>query len=165
MTSGDHVATFTGPSGRPIRYNPFQLVFALPGRLALLDQVEICNVPSPFNIKSLCANLIHDIDLGELRNCLQQYNKQWPDFPAFLERHGWPALFYAVATNHTEYVAILLESGVDPKRSCTIPGVGIIPLIAFTIINGAETAMDTSDLVGQLLCAGVDPETIPRAMW
>jgi hypothetical protein len=105
MTSGitlEHIATFTGPSGRPIQYSPFQLLFARSGRLAHLDKVDICNVPNPFNIKSVCTRLIHGIDLGELRNCLQQYAKQHPDFSAFLERHVWPALFYAVATNYEE---------------------------------------------------------------
>jgi len=158
-------AVFTGKSKLPFHYYPFDATLDSSGRLTQLDKVELCNIPSPINIRTLCSAVLHGVDIDELKNCLQQYTKLRPDTPEFLKQYGWPVLFYAIATNNTQYLDFFLKYGIDPTRMPQSSKATSIPLLAFAIMNGSDNALDTSEAVARLLCAGVDPKTIPECMW
>lgn len=73
------------------------------------------------------------------------------------------SLFYAVAFNKAKHFDMLIELGVSPN--CKAGRVRAMPLIAFAILNGMSTGIDSFDVASKLLCAGADPMTIPEDLW
>jgi hypothetical protein len=158
-------ATFVGRSNSPICYVPFEQIWDGSGKLLQLEKIDLCNIPTPINIRTLCSAVSHGVDVHELRNCIEQYTKVDPETTDLLKEHGWPILFYAVAITEIKYLEFFLEYGLDPTKTSQSPGAAAMPLIAFTIINGSDTAADTSEIIARLLCASVNPKTIPEGMW
>jgi hypothetical protein len=64
-----------------------------------------------------------------------------------------------------DYIDVLGQFGIDIKTTCAAAGLQNIPLLASTIINGAEMSINTSEIIAKLLYDGVDPKSIPEDMW
>jgi ATP-dependent Clp protease ATP-binding subunit ClpB len=74
-----------------------------------------------------------------------------------------PVLYCAIARNDRDLVDLLLEYGVNPNGR-TDTNINAPP-IAFAVIHGHIDSFDTTEILESLLCAGVDPKTIPEDMW
>jgi hypothetical protein len=134
-STSDRLATFTGPSGNTIRYRPYELELDRIGKLAKLEKTDMCNIPAPFDIKTLCAALLHDISATELLGCLEQYDQQHPGFQTLLSDRTGPALYYATAINRVDYIDLLGKFGIGIQITRTATRSYDIPLLASTIID------------------------------
>jgi hypothetical protein len=159
------LTTLSGLSENTIRHIPYEVEFDETGKLAKLEKTEMCNIPTPFDIKTLCAALLHDISTIELRGCLEQYDQQYPGFQVLLSEHATPALYYATAINRVDYIDLLAQFSIDIHKTCAAPRSQNIPLLASTIMNGAEMSIITSEMAAKLLYDGLDPKSIPEDMW
>jgi hypothetical protein len=113
-------------------------------------------------VKSLCQAIQHKCDLSVLKWYLQQRKDCEHTFVENFKLHGGPALYYAIERNSIEAVQILLEYGINPDehKPCFS-----IPPLAFAIIHGRSAAVNTTEVVKQLLAYGADPNIIPSDMW
>jgi hypothetical protein len=157
------VSRWFKPDDKPrFIYHSYSQIFEDNNKLRSLEAINMCNGPNPFDMRAFCSAIQHDVNVAELRNVLNQYIERYPCFPQFLRLHAKSALFYAVAFHRIKHRDLLLSH----KVVCIAPSSHMaLPLLVFTILNGAETATDTSEVVPRLLCTGLDPRTIPEEIW
>ena len=65
------VAAFNTSCVRLVPYRPLRLKFDTKGGFELPEKIEICNIPTPFTIKMLCAATMHEIPIDKLRGSPQ----------------------------------------------------------------------------------------------
>lgn len=77
--------------------------------------------------------------------------------------HGFPSIFYAVATNDEAVVRMWVEHGASVSAAHAASGT---PLLAFAIVHGERAGGgDTTAMVATLLSLGASPHVIPSALF
>lgn len=99
--------------------------------------------------------------MDALKSYVQRYQGNKKEF-ADMMKLVTPVLYCAIARNDRDMVDLLIEYGVDTAWT---DGEKIVPPIVFAVIHGHTHSFDTTEIVEILLCAGVNPKTIPEDMW
>ncbi|KAH8896376.1 P-loop containing nucleoside triphosphate hydrolase protein [Thozetella sp. PMI_491] len=111
----------------------------------------------PFSTRRLVSSIQSGLSLGQLQHYLSFFSG------AVIRRAinevvlGYPAIFYAVATNDAKMVRKLAESGADVNSTDTARK---IPLVAFAILLG-HSGLETTEMVLTLLSLGAEALRIP----
>lgn len=111
-----------------------------------------------FEIGRLVGSVYEDADVKEVQDYMELFD---PPFVKKLindEVAGFPAIFYAVATNDVGMVRLFLRYGADASA---VHGPSQTPLLAFAIAYGEILQEDTTTIVSTLLCNGASPHVIP----
>lgn len=129
--------------------------------LPVVPEIYVLNPGTPLNLPELIG-AFKGLTPRMIIEYLNHFN---PHSVAQLLRgqvHGFPAIFYAVATNDDTLVRELARRGADVKAVHKASG---IPLLAFAIAHSATIRADTSDIVATLLSLGASPEVIPPHLY
>lgn len=79
---------------------------------------------------------------------------------------GFPAMFYAVATNNDQIIRAWVDLGGDVNATCSPRGgPKRVPLLAFAIINSENIRNETTLTVATLLSLGAHPKVIPKSFF
>ncbi|KAH8669778.1 P-loop containing nucleoside triphosphate hydrolase protein [Tricladium varicosporioides] len=112
------------------------------------------------------ADLIGAIQHAALPQIIQHYLGYYDK--STIKRHlndtveGFPAFFYAVATNNEWIIRTFIAWGADVK---CIHEASKVPLLAFAIMNSETLQADTTPTVATLLSLGAVPQVIPSAFY
>jgi hypothetical protein len=115
-----------------------------------------------FDIAALVAALQHGADEVAVQTYFNYFDS------TVVERHihdsiaGYPAIFYAAATNNDRILRQFLAFGGDVN---TVHEPSQVPLIAFAIAHSETIEKDTSLIVSTLLSMGATPRAIPEAFY
>lgn len=127
--------------------------------------LPVPNVLDPIFIEPLCEMTLNENTALGLKTYLEEFVTYRPSVKAFFAEHGWPILFYTVASNNVNLLSFLLDYGLDPRRAASTAGAAGLPLIAFAVLHASENSVDLSEIFSKLLSVGVDPRTIPEELW
>lgn len=113
---------------------------------------------NPLSILAVCVAMQNGCDLGSIKRYLESYKHTLSGFEGHMNCYGDSALYYAVYRNSVEALQLLMDYGAYPK-TCRIP------LLAYAVLHGKATSVNTTGLVKELLARGTDPHVIPSDMW
>jgi len=120
------------------------------------------NSSDDFDVYSLIGAIQHGIDFHTMQNYLAYYDKSQVKSEINEEVYGFPAMFYAVATNSEPIIRTWVSYGGDINAIHATSG---IPLIAFTIMQCEVIQQDTTRALATLLSLGATPNSIPSAFY
>lgn len=115
-----------------------------------------------FNITDLIGAITHRFRLESIQTYLEYYDQDTVKSHINENVYGFPAIFYAVATNNDVIVRLFVEHGANViafhERSGT-------PLLAFSIVHSDTIREDTIAMVATLLSLGTPPSLIPSDLY
>jgi hypothetical protein len=127
-------------------------VFDEGGKLKDLEEIGICCVPTPFNIRTFCSALQHGANMSVLRTIISQYTNRWIGVPQMLREHDLSAHYYAFTFSRAEHFSLFFDLCLNPMDLPThSPS---LPLIAFMILHGTPSTAVTCELISELLSLG-----------
>uniref|UniRef100_A0A8H7N4B2 AAA+ ATPase domain-containing protein n=1 Tax=Bionectria ochroleuca TaxID=29856 RepID=A0A8H7N4B2_BIOOC len=146
--------------GDPVSTEPVEWDFSLPllPHPGDLSQV-VTEENDTFSPSVLAAAVQHNAAPQHVRNYLDSYGPESVKSQINDEVDGIPPVFYAVSSHNDSLVRLLLDYGADPSA---LHGLSGVPLLAFSIIHGEISQMDTSKIVAILLSYGASPKVIPK---
>ncbi|KAI2470818.1 P-loop containing nucleoside triphosphate hydrolase protein [Annulohypoxylon bovei var. microspora] len=119
--------------------------------------------PAVFELREfLGAIQAGQFDADSVRNYLGYYDKESLITNLNAKIDGYPAMFYVVSTNDIGIIRQWIKHGGDPNVTW---GPSDFPLIAFSIVNGAQTMYQASRTLATLLRFDADFQVIPKAFY
>jgi AAA domain (dynein-related subfamily) len=115
-----------------------------------------------FSMFALVEAMQHGAPLGAVRNYLDSYDFMTVRSHINDKIAGFPAMFYAVATNDEFIVRLFAAHGGNVEAVQTDSQV---PLLAFAIMHGGTARTDTTTMVATLLGLGAPPGVIPSGFY
>jgi AAA domain (dynein-related subfamily) len=115
-----------------------------------------------FNIRDLVEAVQHGASLQLIQSYLGCYDEGIVKRNINGTVEGFPAMFFAVATNNESVVRTWVAYGGEVTA---VHEASNVPLLAFAIMNSETIQADTSLIVATLLSLGASPRTIPAAFY
>jgi hypothetical protein len=115
-----------------------------------------------FSIRRLISALQGGLQRGKLQHYLSFFSESIVSQNMNAEVAGFPAIFYAVATNDDKIVRTWVNNG---GQVSSIDKTYKIPLLAFAILLSDSLERDTTAVTTTLLSLGADVTVIPRAFF
>lgn len=132
----------------------------------ILPTLQAPVVLAPQDEAFIISDLIGAMQNGASLDSIEQYFKHFDQdlIGVYINEsvQGFPAMFYAVATNDEDIVRAWIRRGGDIMATHEASHT---PLLAFAIMHGATIHDDTSLVVVTLLSAGADPKIIPASLY
>jgi hypothetical protein len=119
-------------------------------------------VTEDFSISRLVWALQNGLDRAKLIHYFSHFSENAVAKELKKDVVGFPAIFYAVATNDDKIVRTWVNNGGDVNA--VEKGYGF-PLLAFAILNSQNINADTTVVVTTLLSLGADAAVVPRAFF
>ena len=136
--------------------------FTLPEVYPSTNSISGLGSGSGFEVSHLVEITQRGADLQTIQNYLEYCEKRTVRGKINEEVEGFPAMFYAVATNNERIIRTWVAFGGDVNAVHEDSGV---PLLAFTIIHGEVIQDDTTRALATLLSLGATPNSIPSAFY
>lgn len=124
------------------------------------------NLSDTFSLRDLIGAVQHGDSLDKIETYLRWYddNTISNNINGLVE--GFPAMFYAVATNDDRIIRAWVDLGGDVNATCSPRGgPKRVPLLAFAIINSDNIRNETTLTVATLLSLGAHPKVIPKSFF
>lgn len=115
-----------------------------------------------FNIQDLVGAVQHGASLQMVQSYLGYYDEGTVKRNINGIVEGFPAMFFAVATNNEWVVRTWIAYGGEVTA---VHEASNVPLLAFAIMNSENIQADTSLIVATLLSLGASPKVIPAAFY
>lgn len=117
---------------------------------------------SDFNIPDLVGAMTHGFSLESIQSYLEYYDRDMVKTHINQNVYGFPAIFYAVATNNDQIVRTFVDHGANVIVAHETSGT---PLLAFAIVHSNTIREDTTTMVATLLSLGTPPNLIPSDIY
>lgn len=115
-----------------------------------------------FDLPDLVGAMQHGASQQMIQNYLEFYEKRTVKRDINGTVEGFPAMFFAVATNNEWVIRTLIAYGGDVTA---IHEASKLPLLAFAIMHSETIQEDTTLIVATLLSLGASPQVIPAAFY
>ncbi|KAK0658512.1 P-loop containing nucleoside triphosphate hydrolase protein [Cercophora samala] len=115
-----------------------------------------------FNIANVIAELQRGASLQAVRSYLNSFDQDTVRKHINEAVEGFPSMFYVVAMNDENIVRLFLSHGGNVSA---VHDESRVPLLAFAIIHGESTSVNTTRVVSTLLCHGASPLVIPAEFY
>ena len=124
------------------------------------------NLSSTFSLRDLIGAVQHGGSLDKIETYLRWYDGKTISNNINGLVEGFPAMFYAVATNNDRIIRAWVDLGGDVNATCSPRGgPKRVPLLAFAIINSDNIRNETTLTVATLLSLGAHPKVIPKSFF
>ena len=117
---------------------------------------------SDFSISALVGAVQNGTPSQVIRNYLDGYDRKTVKKHINSPVDGFPAMFFAVATNDENIIRTWVDYGGSVS---TVHDLSRVPLLAFAIVHSATIKADTTLAVATLLSLGALPQVIPSAFY
>lgn len=115
-----------------------------------------------FDLFDLVGAMQHGASLETIQRYLAYYEKSEVTKHINELVQGFPAIFFAAATNNEGMLRTFVTYGADVMSTHQASGV---PLIAFTIMHSETILQDTTQMVATMLSLGATPLVIPSSFY
>ncbi|RDL35746.1 Uncharacterized protein BP5553_06358 [Venustampulla echinocandica] len=115
-----------------------------------------------FDISEIAGAMQYGAPPEMIQNYLGYYDKRTVQKEINEGVQGFPAIFFAVATNNEATIRIWVAHGGDVN---SVHGASGVPLLAFAILNSETIQEDTTRTLATLLSLGAIPNCIPAAFY
>jgi hypothetical protein len=115
-----------------------------------------------FDLAALVGAMQHGASLQMIQTNLGYYEKGTVKRNINGTVEGFPAMFFAVATNNEQIIRTWIAYGGDVTA---VHEASKVPLLAFAIIHSDTIQADTTLVVATLLSLGACPQVIPAAFY
>ena len=120
------------------------------------------NAVEAFDLTRLVATLQHGANLAMVKRYLGYYDSATVGQNINNLVHGFPAMFFVVATNDEAMIRVWNSHGGDVNATHEASG---LPLLAFAIMQQETMERDTTQLAATLLSLGARPQVIPDRLY
>jgi ankyrin repeat protein len=128
----------------------------------VVEELRLASMDNRFSVIALCTAIAYAYSIEPIKLYAQEYKDDDDEFKEMM-RVATSVLYYAIGMNDPDIVNLLLEYGAGPNG--TSDDENFIPPLAFTVVQGHLESLETTEIVENLLGAGIDPEAQPRDMW
>ena len=111
-----------------------------------------------FSIRGLISSMQNGVKRGKLQHYLSFRSEALVAQHMNMTVTGFPAIFYAVATNDDKIVRMWIDNGGDPNATDAKYG---IPLLGFAILMADVLGVHTTTVTVTLLSLGADVSVMP----
>lgn len=115
-----------------------------------------------FNVTDLIGAITHGFGLESIYTYLEYYDRETVKAHINGNVYGFPAIFYAVASNDDMIVRTFIDYGANLIAVHEPSGT---PLLAFAIVHSDTIREDTTAMVATLLSLGTPPNLIPSDLY
>lgn len=124
------------------------------------------NLSGTFSLRDLIGAVQRGDSLDKIETYLRWYEDKTISNNINGSVEGFPAMFYAVATNNDRIIRAWVDLGGDVNATCSPRGgPKRVPLLAFAIINSENIRNETTLTVATLLSLGAHPKVIPKSFF